>query len=298
MKVSVVIPTHNRAVAVARAVQSVLWQTYPSWEVIVVDDGSTDATAAALEPYAGRIHYLRQSQLGPSAARNAGAAIATGEWLAFLDSDDLWMPWHLANQVALIRQAGLKLSCCVANTWITSHAEGLTTTSFADAGLRLPHPRALLLNPLETLAGRFVLFNQTTTMLRARFLEIGGYDASLWLLEDYHLALRLARFAPWGLVRTPSVVKPNESVGLGVQCMMQPQRHRKAQEVILTSILADPALPDGTAKWLLRLARRATIGHGARRAITIAFWRGIHRSLRQATPPHIVPVHQHQADPP
>src|SRR5690242_13806787 len=90
--ISVVIPTFNRARCVANAVDSVLVQTFKDCEVIVVDDGSTDATAEVLKGYGNRVRVIQQSNRGVSAARNAGIRSARGEWIAFLDSDDIWNP--------------------------------------------------------------------------------------------------------------------------------------------------------------------------------------------------------------
>ncbi len=96
-QVSVIIPTYNRARYIARAVESVLSQTYRDFEIIVVDDGSSDNTPQVLERYADRIRYVFQENAGPGAARNLGIRVSTGEYLAFLDSDDMWMPSFLAK---------------------------------------------------------------------------------------------------------------------------------------------------------------------------------------------------------
>jgi glycosyltransferase involved in cell wall biosynthesis len=96
-RVSVVIPTWNCAHWVTEAVQSVLDQTFDGYEVIVVDDGSTDGTAEALEPWLDRIRYIRQDNAGQSAARNRGIRESRGEFVAFLDADDRWEPNHLES---------------------------------------------------------------------------------------------------------------------------------------------------------------------------------------------------------
>lgn len=101
--VSVVIPTFNRARYVCEAVESVLAQTHPAIQLIVVDDGSTDDTARALLEFAGRIAYLKQENRGIGAARNAGIAVARGDFFAFLDDDDLWMPDKLERQLAVFQ---------------------------------------------------------------------------------------------------------------------------------------------------------------------------------------------------
>src|SRR6059058_153404 len=103
MLVSVVIPTFNSADYLAQAIQSVLAQTYQDFEIIVVDDASTDTTEEAVRPYAKRICYVRQEPGGPSMARNRGILQARGELIAFLDADDLWRPTKLARQVEYLK---------------------------------------------------------------------------------------------------------------------------------------------------------------------------------------------------
>lgn len=97
--VSVIIPTYNRADRVTRAIDSALAQTVPPMEVIVVDDGSTDNTQEVLVAYGDKIHVVHQANAGVSAARNAGMELATGELIALLDSDDVWLPHKLALQL-------------------------------------------------------------------------------------------------------------------------------------------------------------------------------------------------------
>lgn len=102
--ISVVVPTYNSASMVGEAVDSVLGQTLPPGEVIVVDDGGTDETELVCRRFDRRVRYIRQEHARASAARNHGVAISRGEWLAFLDSDDLWEPEKLEHQLAAIRQ--------------------------------------------------------------------------------------------------------------------------------------------------------------------------------------------------
>ena len=95
---SVIIPAYNAEAFIARAIDSVLAQTWPAHEILVVDDGSADSTARIVAGYGEGVRYLRQENAGVSAARNAGARAATGDWLAFLDADDWYYPdrlkWH------------------------------------------------------------------------------------------------------------------------------------------------------------------------------------------------------------
>ena len=102
LKVSVIIPTYNRADMLGDALDSVLKQTYTNWEVIVVDDGSTDDTQSVMTRYTDpRIHYVYQANKGLPGARNTGIRHAQGEYLALLDSDDVFLPHRLERQLAL-----------------------------------------------------------------------------------------------------------------------------------------------------------------------------------------------------
>ncbi len=103
-RISVIIPTYNRADLVERAVQSALNQTWPASEIIVVDDGSRDNTRAVLAPFRDRIEYIHQENKGVSIARNHAIQKSTGDLIAFLDSDDVWEPWKLELQVSCLRE--------------------------------------------------------------------------------------------------------------------------------------------------------------------------------------------------
>lgn len=118
MKISVIIPTYNRADVLSRALDSVLAQTYAkALEVIVVDDGSTDGTAELIIGSYPMVRYIEQANLGVSAARNAGLAVASGDWVALLDSDDEWLPEKLERQFAELDATGLK-ACHTEEIWI------------------------------------------------------------------------------------------------------------------------------------------------------------------------------------
>ena len=104
--VSVIVPTYNRAYCLARTVDSALSQTHRNVEVVIVDDGSTDDTGALVEAKYGlepRVRYYRQNNTGISGARNAGLLRARGDYVALLDSDDVWLPWKLEVQLACMR---------------------------------------------------------------------------------------------------------------------------------------------------------------------------------------------------
>jgi glycosyltransferase involved in cell wall biosynthesis len=120
--VSVVIPTYNRASLIAESLDSVFAQTYPRLEVIVIDDGSTDGTENAVAPYLDRIIYVRQKNQGLAGARNAGFAKASGEYIAWLDSDDLWNPEKTALQLAYLRKR--PDTVCIASDFSAFSSDG------------------------------------------------------------------------------------------------------------------------------------------------------------------------------
>ena len=122
--VSIIIPSWNTAAYVGEAVDSALAQTYPNIEIIVVDDGSTDNTKELLQPYAdaGKIHYVYQANKGLAGARNTGIRMAKGEYIAFLDDDDEWLPAKLDRQVAFL-DADHSVSMVFCKEWLMD-AEG------------------------------------------------------------------------------------------------------------------------------------------------------------------------------
>lgn len=202
--VSVVIPTYNRAEAVCAAIDTALAQTYGNIEVVVVNDGSTDNTLAALRRFEERVHVISQQNSGPASARNTGVRASQGEIIAFLDSDDLWLPSKVERQVKLLERAGRSVCCCVSNTRLC-YVDGRRRTSFDSARIRSWHPEGIWLNPAEVLATRFFTFNQAVAIRREAFDKAGGFDEQLRVLEDYDLALRLSLDGPWAFVQEPLV---------------------------------------------------------------------------------------------
>ena len=112
--VSIIMPSYNTAAFIAESIQSVLSQTYENWELLIVDDCSTDATDEVVAPFLcdSRIRYLQnESNCGAAVTRNRALREASGEWIAFLDSDDLWMPEKLERQLAFMKEHGYRFSC-------------------------------------------------------------------------------------------------------------------------------------------------------------------------------------------
>jgi glycosyltransferase involved in cell wall biosynthesis len=203
--VSAIIPTYNRSGAVCSAIDSVLQQTYSRTEIVVVDDGSTDGTQDALKRFGNRIKLVTQENAGPGAARNHGVRICNGEVVAFLDSDDIWLPNKLERQVGLLQKLGDSVCCCLCNTELR-FADGKRTSAFDVALLDPKSEEGIWTNVLKVLSNRFVLFNQSVAIPRAVLDRIGGFDESLWCMEDYDLALRLSLVGPWGFIREPLTV--------------------------------------------------------------------------------------------
>jgi glycosyltransferase involved in cell wall biosynthesis len=209
VKVSVIIPTYNRANSIHQSIQSVLNQTYKNIELIIVDDGSTDSTMNTLEKYGKQLKAVYQKNQGPSYSRNYGVSLSSGEFIAFLDSDDTWEPTKIENQVQLLDLCGRFVPCCICNA-VMRNSKGKTTTLFKLTNINPRSPSGILLNPTEILATRFILFNQTAIVRRKSFEAIGGFNENLNILEDYDIALRLSSEGPWAYIDR-LLVKKNES---------------------------------------------------------------------------------------
>lgn len=192
--VSVIIPTYNRRGYILETLESVWAQTYPDYEVLVVDDGSTDGTAELLEPYAqaGRLRYISQANQGASAARNHGIRLARGRYLAFLDSDDLCLPERLEKQAACLDahpEIGL----------VHSHYAKFDDSG-ADLGRRDTSWFSGRVYP-QILLEWSVLLPPSCVMLRAEALQAAGlFDTSIRWGEDLDLWRRISRRYPFGCV--------------------------------------------------------------------------------------------------
>lgn len=178
MKVSVVVPAHDAHASIEAALRSALAQTRLPDEIIVVDDGSKDATATIARGLGAPVRVISQAQGGPSAARNTGVDAASGEWIAFLDADDEWHPAKLEHQLA------------------RAHGDTvLVATDWSRELLRTPTPAVVPTTVLLT--SKILLLNrfQTSTVLLRRdaFMAAGGFDSSLDGVEDWDMWLRSSR---------------------------------------------------------------------------------------------------------
>lgn len=196
--VSVVIPTYERAAVLPRAVESVLGQSYGAWELLVVDDGSTDDTGILMEQYRDpRVRYLRQPvNRGVSAARNRGLREARGDWVALLDSDDEWMPEKLERQVRHLEGAGPEVGLVYCGVEDVDDRGVLQVHRPAHRG-RL-HRELLLENVLHG--------GGSSVLLRREAVErVGSFDETLPAIEDWDYWLRVARLYRIDFIEKPLV---------------------------------------------------------------------------------------------
>ena len=193
---SVIIPAYNRRSTVGRALASVLAQTDPPHEVIVVDDASSDDTAAAVATFVDcRIRVIRhERRLGAAAARNTGARIARGRWLAFLDSDDEWTPRKLAQQIAVTEAPSQRARASVSGYVIVDNRND-RETAFVP-------PPTITIDDLAS--GCFYSPGSTLIVAADSFKAVGEFDVTLARLEDWDWLIRFAQQDK--LIGTPDIL--------------------------------------------------------------------------------------------
>ena len=197
MNISIIIPTFERKHLIGRALDSVLKQTQPAREVIVIDDGSSDGTAGWIKKAYPSIILIEQKNKGVSAARNTGIRNAKSKWVALLDSDDEWLPEKLETQVELLQKNEDKLFCHTNEIWIRN-------------GVRV--------NPMkkhQKFGG--MIFNEcldicrispsSSLFCRALLDDVGWFDETLPICEDYDLWLRVTAKYPVLFVDEPLIIK-------------------------------------------------------------------------------------------
>jgi len=195
--VSIVIPTYNRGYCLAEAIRSVLRQTFRDYELLVVDDGSTDDTGAVVKRFP-EVRYFRLAEnAGVSRARNFGAAKAAGRYLCFLDSDDSWVPEKLRQQVDAMESRRQCAVCYTDEIWIRNGARvnpGKRHRKYSGNIFRQCLPLCIV--------------SPSSAMLRARlFKDAGMFDETLPACEDYDLWLRLSLRHPFHFIDRKLIVK-------------------------------------------------------------------------------------------
>ncbi len=213
-KFSVIIPVYNGAATLARALDSVLAQSYPAHEIIVVDDGSTDRTSIVASDYADQVHYVYQPNAGVSAARNFGAQVAAGDWLAYLDADDWFYPDRLRLHAEWIAedptldfltgdQEYRRPDGTLIRRSMSSTVAGLRLLARAGGQNRVLMSQDDLADFVEDHFGD----TPTLSLPRQTFLNLGGYPTSFRVCEDVNLLIRLvARSQRIGVVCQPLAV--------------------------------------------------------------------------------------------
>jgi glycosyltransferase involved in cell wall biosynthesis len=195
--ISVIIPTYNRGWIIKEAIDSVMAQNYRDFELIIVDDGSTDNTSDILNSYHGDILVFRQENRGVSAARNRGIVEASGRFIAFLDSDDLWLPQKLFRQVEFFNKNPDAEICQTEETWIRNGVR-------VNPKRKHKKPCGMIFEPSLALC----LISPSAVMIRRSLFEkVGGFDETLPACEDYDLWLRISCRYPVYLIETPLIIK-------------------------------------------------------------------------------------------
>ena len=229
-QVSVIIPTYNRSWIIKEAIDSVLAQDYKEFELIVVDDGSTDHTSDVLDSSRNVIKVLSQKNKGVSAARNRGIAEASGQFIAFLDSDDLWLPQKLSAQIEFFNQTPNALICQTEEVWIRN-------------GLRVnPKKRhkklsGMIFKPSLELC----LVSPSAVMIqRSLFDRVGEFDETLPACEDYDLWLRISCRFPVHLIDRPLIIKRGgHDDQLSSRAGLDKFRIKSIEKIIKSGLLSD-----------------------------------------------------------
>jgi glycosyltransferase involved in cell wall biosynthesis len=237
---SVVIPTFNRAKKVVRAVRSVLSQTFPDFEICVVDDGSSDETGSALAALdISRLKYIYQSNQGVAAARNAGLALADGVYVAFLDADDWWYADKLSRVAKAIQtnpEAGLFYS-------------GMDVVDRLGNAVRTVRARRARGDAYRDLLEGNYVFTSGAVAKRLCIKSVGGFDHKLEPCEDWDLWIRIARNYP--ISRIPEVSVAIEASG-DDSLTSRYEKWASAHDQVMAKALAADA--DLTLTWMSRIA--------------------------------------------
>jgi len=230
VRFSVLVPSYNREEQVRQAIESVLTQTYANYELLVIDDGSSDGTPQLLASYGTRIRAIRQSNQGPEVARNNAAALAEGEYLVMLDSDDMLMPWALETYDQVIR---------------AFHSPPLVIGSMEY--FREGHPFPVSDNPRKIEAWKcpdYLAKNMTVGLSSSRivlrksvFDEVGGgrnTTPATFHLDDFNLISKVGTYSPCAVVNNPTTVayrlhesnsiRSLEAMVNGILCLVAAER--------------------------------------------------------------------------
>ena len=196
-KVSVIVPTYNRADRLERALNSIVSQTYQDFELIVVDDGSTDKTSQLMKSFPKAQYFYIKKNSGVSKARNVGLAFAKGELICFLDSDDLWKEKKIQIQSLWLENNKDSQICYTDEIWVRNGVRVIPMNRHRKySGAIFRHCLGLC------------IVSPSSVMIRAKlFDEIGNFDESLPACEDYDLWLRIASKYAFHFIEEPLIIK-------------------------------------------------------------------------------------------
>ncbi len=214
--VSVVIPAYNVAWCIKRAIVSVLNQSLPPTEILVVNDGSTDDTAAVVREFGEAVTLIDQPNGGLSNARNTGIRHARGEWVAFLDADDYWLPEKLERQVSLLASDPELAFCSTCTRVVTPDGAEINIWHCPDQGASMLHT---IFERHAAVAG-----SGSSVVARRELLQQAGlFDEALRSLEDIDMWMRLAALGRYGCISEPLTVilKHSESMSRNLPVMRQ-----------------------------------------------------------------------------
>jgi glycosyltransferase involved in cell wall biosynthesis len=201
-RASVIIPAYNAAATIAGTVDSVLGQSLQDFEIICVDDGSTDRTRAIVEGYGGRVRLVEQANSGPAAARNNGARHSSSEYLAFLDADDVWAPQFLERSVAAL-DADPALALVYCNCALADSEGVALDTSLVGSGF--DHPPSLE----ELLTRLWPIMPSAALVRRSAYEKCGGYRDDLrgasFRFEDVDFWIKMREQGPFGYIDEPLI---------------------------------------------------------------------------------------------
>lgn len=192
-------PTYNCARHVGAAVESVLGQTFDNYELVVVDDGSTDETRLVLQPYQNRLIYIWQENQERSAARNRGIQEASGDYVAFLDADDLWLPSKLERQVAVLDQHPEAVLVYCQSSYMDEYGHDIQLAGRWIDG-EASHHVVVVDRQKDVLMQRILQTGSTAVVRRRALALVGNFDTTLNYGEDWDLWLRLAREGPFAYI--------------------------------------------------------------------------------------------------
>ena len=211
-RISVVVPAYNAAGYLSRALGSIEAQTCPVAEIVVVDDGSTDGTAALVQERFPRVRYIRQENAGVAAARNRGIEVAGGDWIALLDADDDWLPHRIADQCEILQRRP-DLQWCSCRVIRMQGGQG-TPNEVTPRLLREVQARGCLESFFRACA-EGVEFHTCSMLIKRTVLEeVGGFDSRMQPAEDRDMMFRIAlRYPAIGYGTRPGFALPRGHAG-------------------------------------------------------------------------------------